>query len=197
MKRKTKNTFKKQNMVVVRLDEYSDYRKRSIMFYFILFGGIAFSYSLLYYVLTYFFKIGDAFFVSHAVSVTIIDASLIAWVLVNLYLPIPIPQERGVTQKVIVIMCLYVAILFLIFFLYFHSNVDWVNKVLFFSIGGGFLYGFTAAFAVECEQVHKRTYFNNSIHANSKNNKDFLHEIVFNPIYNNFECNVWHDKDRD
>ena len=60
MNKYTKDSFKGQNMVVACLDGYDDYRKRTIMFYCFLFGSMAFSYGILFFVLKLFFAASNA-----------------------------------------------------------------------------------------------------------------------------------------
>jgi hypothetical protein len=196
MNKYTKDSFKGQNMVVACLDGYDDYRKRTIMFYCFLFASMAFSYGILFFVLKLFFAASNAFVIAHLVSVLFIDASLIWWVVVNLYWPAPLPPDRGVTPKIITIMFVYIAILFLMFFLLFRfSNVDWVLCVSIVSILGGFLYGLTAGFANYCEEVQKGLYYDSE----PVNREDYLslNNMVFNPMYRFFSINVWHKKDDD
>ncbi len=90
----TKESFKKQNMVVC-MGDYDAYRRRSVMFYCFLFGGTAVSYGVIFAAMMLFYKPSVAFIVTHVIAMVVFNASLISWVALDLLRPVPCRMERG------------------------------------------------------------------------------------------------------
>jgi len=189
----TRDSLKKQNMVVANLGDYDTYRKRSIIFYFFLFGGTALSYSLVFFALRFAFAPAEAFFIAHIVAMVLINASLITWVAVDLFSPVPIPKGRGARPKIMSILCLFCMVLVLFFLLLYYCEE--LGRYLFFvGIPSFILYGLVALFAERCDRVREDTYCDNAYVDDDYNLND---ELVSNYSFKDYPCNIWHRNEED
>jgi len=187
----TKESFKKQNMVVC-MGDYDAYRRRSIMFYCFLFGGTAVSYGVIFAAMMLFCKPSVAFIVAHVIAMVVFNASLITWTALDLFKPVPVPQGKGVMPKIKSILCLFCAVwsvgLFLL--VYGPGGYKLVEQMLLITVCAFVLYGLVALFAERCEKVREDTYPDFSYAGDD--DYDLNTDLVTNPAFKDLDCNIWH-----
>lgn len=187
----TKESFKKQNMVVC-MGDYGAYRRRSIMFYCFLFGGTAASYGAVFAAMMLFYKTDVAFIVAHVTAMVVFNASLISWVALDLLRPVPVPHGKGVMPKIMSILCLFCAAWVVVLVLHIYSvNYYLTSRVLFTTIFAFILYGLVALFAERCEKVREDAYPSYA----GDDDYDLNTDLVTNPAFKDYECNIWHEED--
>jgi len=189
----TKDSFKKQNMVVAFIGDYGEYRKRSIMFYCFLFGGTAVSYGIVFTALMFAYETATAFIIAHSIAMGVVNTSLITWVVLDLLKPIPIPQGKGSKPKSMTILCLFCMVLFFDLVLYGRGLDGLALKVFVAGAGGFILYGLVALFAERIDNVREDTYCDTPY---VDNDYDLNDDLVCNPSFKDYSCNIYHEDDK-
>ncbi len=189
----TQDSFKRQNMVAAFVGDHDTYKKRSIMFYWFLFGGTAVSYGIVFPALTFVYEPAVAFIIAHSIAMGVVNAALITWVALDLLRPIPIPQGKGSNPKAMSILCLFCVVLVFILILYTRSLDAFALKVFVAGAGGFILYGLVALFAERIDNVREDAYCDNYV---VDNDYDLNDDLVCNPSFKDYSCNIYHEDDK-
>lgn len=199
MMKETKDSLNKQNIVVASMRNYYDYKRRSIIYYVVLFGGMVFL-DIVGYVLMTIYSNSWFFLFAHTGIVMYAVFVLIAWVTLDIYRPVPIPHEEGSAPKKIAVYFVFGINLVVAFFVSFWLAKEYKQFYGLHELGCAsmvicifmfFLAWLVSFFSEFCDIT--RGYAKYREIDRKQESDDLLNMIVTNPAFKDFSCNVWHE----